>query len=435
MKRLKIHFQKALLLFSFAAFCNVLMGQELEKTTSMDSQEIEDSFNNNIKVRTLLFTGLLFENQEKKQTWYIPSLFELFPSNTVEGFVFNPNVSFTQYLQNGKFYNLKPGLRYGFGEKQLRGQLAAQLYYAPSKKASIQLSGGNFVEEFNPESTLSALNNTFYTFLLDENFLKIYDRTYVEIGHSFAPIKDFLLTTTLSWNDRQSLRNLPEYSKEDSNFTSNAPINNELQNTEFEDHQAFLWNAKLRWQFGHQYIRQRGAFKSISNYPAITISYSGALSEVLGSDLSYQKIALQITEDFRMRKGGRVKFLFEMGDFISKDELTFVDFKHFNGKRTVYGDFTIGDFQLLDYYQYSTTGFYLQSHYEHQFTPIAIRNGKMKFQPVASVNYLYTPSEGSYWELGVGVNKLLKMWRVDFYSSWRDGKQESTGIRFGVVFD
>ena len=218
-------------------------------------------------------------------------------------------------------------------------------------------------------------------------------------------------------------------------FTSNTPLNNELTNTAFEQHQALLWKAQLRWQIGHQLIHHRGAWKYIGKYPAISISYSGAISGILNSDLSYQKIALQITDNFKVGKWGFGKFLLETGDFISKDRLSFIDFKHFNGKRTVYGDFDIGDFQLLDYYQYSTTNFYLQSHYEHQLHPLSFRNGNTKIQPVISLNYLYTPSDGSYWEFGVGLNKIFKFWRVDFYNSWRGSKHESSGVRFGVIIE
>ncbi|OJJ13901.1 hypothetical protein BKI52_45315 [marine bacterium AO1-C] len=381
----------------------------------------------------ILFSGILLQNQTQKQTWYIPSLFELFPPNTVEGFVTNLHLSFTQYLDQGKFYNLKPAIRYGWGNKRLQAQLAVQLYYNPSHKASVQLSGGRFVEQFNNKSTLGALGNTMSTFLSQENYLKVYERSYIALEHIIAPAKDFLLTTTISWNERNPLQNLPEYDEQNSEFTSNNPVNNELPNTAFTMHQAVLWSAQLRWQLAHQYVRRRGKFKSVSPYPAIAIVYSGALAEAGESDLSYQKIALRVTERFDAGKWGIGQLLLETGDFISKDSLSFIDYKHFNGKRTAYGAFNIDDFQLLDYYQSSTTNFYLQGHYQHLFAPISL--GRIKIQPVISANYLYMPSEESYWELGLGLNKLLKFWRVDFYSSWRNQQHQSTGVRFGVVID
>jgi hypothetical protein len=353
----------------------------------------------------------------------------------VEGFVINPHISFTNHLTNGKFINLKPSLRYGFGNNRLQAQLSTLFYYAPSQKASIKLSGGRFVEQFNSESTLNALNNTIYTFLNKENFLKIYQRDYIEASHIISPVKDFLITTTIGWNKRSPLKNLPRYDKEGSEFTPNIPENNERPNADLEKHQAVLWNAQLTWQFGHQHIRYRGQFRSFSYYPAITISYSGALPDVLGSNLSYQKIALQVTEIFNAMKWGTGQFAFEVGDFISKDELTFIDFNHFNGKRTIYGNFDIANFQLLDYYQYSTTNFYVQAHYEHQWNGLTNKNKSSLIKPVIAFHYLYTPESGSYFEAGIGLNKILKLWRFDFYNSWKDRKHEGFGIRVGVVLD
>ena len=147
----------SLLLFCII-LCFDLTAQHIhqENTKSIAQESLHRSDANNMEgkktiIPQLLFSGLLFQNQEKKQTWYIPALFELFPPNTVEGFVSNLQVSFTQHLKNGKFFNLKPGLRYGFGNKRLQAQLAAQFYYNPSYKASVQLSGGRFVEQFNKE--------------------------------------------------------------------------------------------------------------------------------------------------------------------------------------------------------------------------------------------------------------------------------------------
>ncbi|HAS43122.1 MAG TPA: hypothetical protein DCS93_21760 [Microscillaceae bacterium] len=434
--RLTIQYSIALCLFFGVLLHPKVNAQNNTKSANQTSQPGTGQKSYNSKrslIPQILFSGVLIQNQKQKQTWYIPSLFELFPANTIEGFATNLHLSFTQYLPGGRFYNLKPAVRYGWGNNRIQAQLAAQFYYKPSHKASVQLSGGRFVEQFNSKSTLQALGNTMSTFLSRENYLKLYERSYVALEHIAAPFKDFLLTTTISWNERSPLQNLPQYNEQNSEFTANDPVNNELTNTNFTKHQAVLWNAQLRWQAKHQYVRKRGKFKSISPYPAIAVIYSGALAEVAASDVSYQKIALRITEDFNTGKWGKGKFFIEAGNFIAKDSLSFIDFKHFNGKRTAYGAFRIDDFQLLDYYQYSTTDVYLQSHYQHLFAPLAI--GRIKLHPVVSANYLHTPAGGDYWEIGGGLNKLLKFWRVDFYSSWRNQKHESIGVRFGVVID
>ncbi|MEM7299412.1 MAG: hypothetical protein AAF391_14235, partial [Bacteroidota bacterium] len=72
---------------------------------------------------------------------------------------------------------------------------------------------------------------------------------------------------------------------------------------------------------------------------------------------------------------------------------------------------------------------------EHQWNGLTNKNKSSVLKPVIALHYLYTPAEGSYLEVGVGLNKLLQWWRVDFYSSWRGDVHERFGIRFGVVVD
>ena len=385
-----------------------------------------------VGVANVLFSGVLLQNKDKNQVWYFPNVFEWFPANTVEGFVVNPQLVFTQNLKGGRFFSIHPNLRYGVGNERFHLQLKTQYYYQSSTNGSLVVSGGRGIEQLFRESTLSALNNTLYTFTLDENFLKIYERSYVELQHAFSPLQNFLLTTGLSYNERKPLSNLPRY-EEDEKFTSNNPENAELMNTAFVAHKAVLFEARLRWQIGHRRLRKQGQLISEGKYPALTIHYAHATDDILGGELSYQKLAFSIQDEFKLGKGYGKGFV-EAGDFLSKDNLTFIDFKHFKGKETVYGTYDNDQFQLLEYYRNSTAEFYIQGHYEHFFGPI--RGGaKSKFQPVASLHYLYTDSGGQYVEVGIGMDRILKYWRIDFYNSWRKGEHENFGLRLGLRWD
>ena len=73
--------------------------------------------------------------------------------------------------------------------------MESQFFYNPKKNGLISISGGKSIDQVYSESTLSSLNNTLYTFLFKENFFKAYERTYLEIGHSFSPIKNFLFSS------------------------------------------------------------------------------------------------------------------------------------------------------------------------------------------------------------------------------------------------
>ncbi|WP_027076271.1 DUF5686 family protein [Maribacter antarcticus] len=430
MKAKEIHHNSVYIAIVHILLAQMVFAQNKEAIKANNRNAKQEKIISTIGVSQILFSGVLLQNLEKRQVWYIPNVFELFSLNTVEGFVVNPQVKFIQNFEDGRFYAITPNVRYGFGNERFQAQLKTSYFYNPEKKAILHLSGGRTVEQIYEESTLSAFNNTLYTFAFEENFLKNYERSYVALGHTFSPIADFLLTTTLSWNERNSLNNLPKY-QEDVAFTPNNPKNIELDNTAFAKNKAVLFEAQLRWQIGHRYEKQRGQLLSNGKYPALTVDYTNALDDFLGSDIAYQKITFQVEDSFKIGKGYG-KGHIGIGDFITKDNLTFVDFKHFKGKQTVYGDYSPNQFQLLEYYNYSTADFYFQGHYEHQFRPLK-ENGKSKFQPTAGINYLYTGSAGNYVELGVGMDKIFKFWRMDFYNSWREGNHDSFGVRVGAT--
>lgn len=392
----------------------------------------EQDSSTKIGIVQILFSGVVHFSPDKNQVWYVPNIFELFPLNTVEGIVINPQVTFTQNLENERFFSLNPNIRYGFGNNRIQAQLKTKYFYSPKRKGLLTISGGRTIAQLYNETTLSALNNILYTSAFNENFLKVYERTYIELDHSFAPIKNLLFTTVISWNERNPLNNLSKYSG-NRDFTSNNPKNIELNNTAFLQNTSVLLEAHLRWQIGHCYEKQRGKLISKGKYPALTIAYTNAVNEILGSDISYQKLAFQVTHDFKLLEGFGQVYL-EVGSFISKDKLTFPDFNHFKGKQTIYGDYDANQFQLLEYYNYSTTSFYFQGHLEYHFKPLK-KNEKSKLQPTTGINYLHTEAIENYLEFGIGLDKILKIWRIDFYNSWLKGKHNGFVIRVGVTLD
>ena len=114
-----------------------------------------------------------------------------------------------------------------------------------------------------------------------------------------------------------------------------------------------------------------------------------------------------------------------------------MDYRHFNGNRTIYaGGF--GGFQLLDYYLYSTNNAYLEAHYSHHFNGFIlnklpfIRQGKL--QEVVNINYLHTRESKNYLEVGVGLEHIFKILRADIYTGFQSGKKVRTGLRLGFGF-
>ncbi|MFK7952747.1 MAG: DUF5686 family protein [Ekhidna sp.] len=424
MKRLNLN--KVVLVLTMLITYQSLFAQVADSVTSSKKKQKK------MNVPQLLFNGVAVPDDSRNRSWFIGPVLDLLQYNTIEGLVFNPRVSMTQQLNEGKFYAIKPNLRYGFGSERLYGQVSTLYFYNPSRFGSFSLNGGNFVKQFDQKSTLTPFGNSYSTLLLKENYLKVYESTFLEISHSFSPIRNLQLTNHVFWSSRSSLKNLEKYNTAKGDYLSNVPVNKEVTRTAFDDHQVFFQQTEVRWQPNLSYEYERGKLLATNQSPAIILRYKSAHSSILGSDLSYQSISVGIEGNVQAGSLGEGEFSIEGGNFISKDSLSFTDFTHFQGNRTSYTTYESGTFQLLDYFTESTYGHYFRGHYTHKFGQLTNRRGINPFQPIIESNVLLK-DELSYFELGIGLQGMTKPWRVSFYNSWQNGKHDRSEIRFGFV--
>ena len=163
-----------------------------------------------------------------------------------------------------------------------------------------------------------------------------------------------------------------------------------------------------------------------------------AVPHVLGAGVRYLLLQAGVRDELPLGLLGNSSFRVNVGGFVGKQEgMTFADYRHFSGNQTLLaGNFT--NFQLLDYYRFSTHHTYLEAHYDHHFNGFFLNYvpllRRLKWQEVASFNYLTTAQAGHYVELGVGVEHIFKLFRVDYYSALQSGQRLGTGLRVGFGF-
>ena len=59
---------------------------------------------------------------------------------------------------------------------------------------------------------------------------------------------------------------------------------------------------------------------------------------------------------------------------------------------------------------------------------------KLKWQEVISLNYLATTANPGYMELGVGIEHIFKLFRVDYMQSYLNNGYQMQGIVIGFGF-
>jgi len=410
-----------------------------------DSEPYKDSIdaiNNKMTIPKILFAGYTNTKSFYNRSLGFDPIINFLQFNTVEGFVPNLNITYTKRFENETYYEIVPTLRYGFSSETFYGKLRVRYSFKPIKFAYAEITAGKFIAQYNHENPISPFINTFETLMLGKNYLKLYEKSFVQLKHRRELANGLMLTTALEYAERKELQNNTDYTFFEDNegkFTSNIPDNTNLTETSFNTHQALLLDLNLKINFSQKYIsRVYRKFILGSKYPTVTLKYRTAIDGIFGSDIRYDHLAILVNDQFRLGLLGSSAYMLTAGMFTNSQDVTLIDFNHFSGNRTAFANFELGNFQLLDYYFYSTTDNYYTGHYQHHFNGFIFNKlpllRKLKFQTVGSVNFLYTEATQTYFEVGLGIEHILKIVRVDYFTSFLDGSQKSTGIRIGIGF-
>ncbi|MBC8082144.1 MAG: carboxypeptidase-like regulatory domain-containing protein [Hymenobacter sp.] len=405
-------------------------------------QDSLDRVRNKLQPTSLLLGGYTYSNTFRKRQWYVAPVFNILNYNTVEGAVLHPEFTFTQRTDDRRFYSVTPALRYGFSNELFSPSLSAAWQYAPTRLARVNFRAGRFIENFDPTSQLTPFINSNYTLFENRNYAKTYRRDGVQLGHQTEATNGLTLQGTLSYYDRRELENTTIdlwIDRPGRAFTPNQPVSEELPGgTRFGRNQALTFELVASWRPGQRYIsRPDGKYNLGSKFPTFTGTWRQGVGGILGSDVRYTLLEAGIRQSIGMGLIGNSTYKVAAGGFVGQPRLSFMDFRHFSGNRTyLASDFS--QFQLLDYYRYSTRRAFLEAHYNHHFNGFFLNKvpllRKLKWQEVASLNYLTTREAGHYVEVGVGLEHVFKLVRVDFYTGLQSGRRVGTGVRVGIGF-
>ena len=407
-------------------------------------QDSLDRKRNELGVGKLLLTGYTYSNTFAKRTLAVQPIFNELQYNTVEGYVLNAQATYTQRTDDRRFLTLTPTLRYGFSNHQLQPSLALTWQRHPQQLSQLGLVAGRTIENFDRNSQLTPFINSVYSLLANRNYAKLYRREGAELSYLWEPANGLTVRGAASYFRRTQLFNTADYLWHDVGgraFTSNQPVATEAtdQATAFGRSNAAVLSLNLSYRPGQRYVtRPDIKFNLGSKWPTFNVQGRLAVPHLLGADVRY--LLLQGSVRYARQFGllGTSAVQLTGGGFVGKQEgLTFADYRHFSGNRTLLAA-NFEQFQLLDYYQYSTRAGYFEGHFNHHFNGFLFNKipllRALKWQEVTSVNYLRTAQIGHYLELGVGVEHILKIGRVDFYTALQSGQRVGTGVRVGLGF-
>lgn len=397
-----------------------------------------------------LIKGYSWKNSIDKKSFRYDGLLKLssLSFNTVQGWNLDSGFSFRDWKnqeEKGKTTAISTKFNYGFAEDRLR--ITAEYYHRFNNQnyATLTVFGGSKVNQFNPEVPITSFINTLSTLLFKDNYMKLYNKEFAGATYGQDVGNNFYLRGTLAYQQRKPLFNATDQSffKSDDRYSSNNPLLPKDNFTPtFEQHHLTKVSVFARINFGNKYISRPDGKINIrnNNYPTLSFGYENAFASN-DSKYEYQMILSQVRYDFRAGNKGTLGINLKAGTFIHGDNISFVDYKHFNGNRTHVGtsDRYLNVFNLMPYYSNSTNRNYFEAHLEHNdkgyiMNKIPVLN-KLNSTLVLGFHTLAILDKKPYSEFTVGLDNLgfgkLKVFRLDYVHSFQNGIQEN-GVVFGL---
>jgi len=362
--------------------------------------------------------------------------------NTVDGWNFNYKITFGTILQdtNKTQFKITPVFRYAFTRKEPSGFLDFSLR---NKKYKLKVQGGRFIQQYNPDEPILPIVNSFMTLFLEKNLMKIYERDYIDVSYSRNINPKWNVHTDWSWAKRRELYNTSDFKivnrDKIEDYTPNRPVNDELSDTSFPDHYAFIGMVGVTVRPGIKYTIYNDRKMEVPNSaPFITLDYRKGINEALSSSVNFDQLELSIKHGFKIGVRGNVDIALRGGLFFNTDSLYFMDYKHFQGNKTPFiTNDPVGSFRLLEYYQFSTADKYFAGNFHYQFRKFLITNIPLVrlagVRENVFVNYLASPTSKNYTEVGYSIDGILRFLRLEAAASFQDGKFLDYGFRIGIA--
>jgi antibiotic biosynthesis monooxygenase (ABM) superfamily enzyme len=351
--------------------------------------------------------------------------------NTVDGYYAQGSLKYETREKLVKRTSLYTDFRYAFGRKAFNFDVG---YYHLRNQHTYEIKAGSMIQQYNANNPIQNIANTIYTMLLDENYLKIYEKDFINFEYRNRFTQTFSLGANFEYAKRRELQNVegfkPWIDSKEKEFTSNRPESIELKDSKFVNPEVLMADINL--------IFRPFAKKRTFNDREITVNQGNPIFRIRStngvlSEGNFSILQGSYEQTFEMEKIGDLHFLANYGGYL-KEPTYFSDFRHFNGNRTFVRSFRFDAFRNLDYYQHSTTGNYLEVFVANDFqkflltqiTPLRIYGLKESI----FANYLNVAKQDfNYLEVGYGISGIGKLFGLEVVGNFVNGTYGSTVLR------
>ncbi|TAL61430.1 MAG: carboxypeptidase-like regulatory domain-containing protein [Bacteroidetes bacterium] len=384
-------------------------------------------------------------NRYKKRNISFSPLIQSVQFNTVQGLVLGSELEIQRKYERKKRFYKTMAVSYGFSGKRINASAKFLYEFNPKKFSHTAVEGGRQTIQFSERKPISPLVNTLYTLLDESNYMKLYQKDLLKLSYNSELVNGIYLKSFLEYSDRSPLMNTSDFvlfpvAENHKVYSSNDPLS-PIQDsaTSFTRNQAIELRINLRLRYKQKYIaRPDEKWVYGSAYPTLHLEYRKGINSLLSSDVNYDLVKVGITDRMNFKLLGKATYLVSAGKFLNSGKMELMDHYHFSGNKTIFSNFDFSDFQMLDYYTYSTRDKFIEAHYEHDFSGFILNKlpllRKLKVNELAGVHYLCTEKIQNYTEVFFGMEKL-NLARIDFVMAFSENQKVTIGVKLGLKID
>lgn len=389
-----------------------------------------DQVRSAFRIQDILF-GYRYQNTPKKLAIGYQSPLSLFRTafNTVQGFNFKTSFSATVGDADlGSRYSAAVHFNYGLADKRLYTQGDFKVRFNTITYATLALSAGSTLNQFNTDNPISPFFNSVYSLVLGDNYMKLYQSQFGQATYQQYLVPNLQVKASLGYFRRSNVFNNTSYTFSSSNgpYTSNNPLaESDFDLPSFQDHS--LWKAALNMTIHLKTSvdkkPNRLDFTHDKSYPTIDIGFSNAFASSVKS-YSFQELMVRVRQQVSVGNKGLLAYAVSTGTYFNAKDIAFTDYRHFNGNQTHLGTSNqyINSFLTLPYYSHSTNKAYLELHSEHNFKGYLLNKipliNRLQLQTVVGYHLLSTANRKPYQEFSVGLDNIgwgkYRLFRVDY---------------------
>jgi hypothetical protein len=387
-----------------------------------------DSAYNHLGFWDILFNGMAFRDRPRRMHYYINSLLQQAQFYGVGGYRHALGGRVSKTFRRGTQLSVGGEVDYGFANEDLRGKGRVRYTYAPRRFARATLKGGNTYE-------LITLNTSFTAIFSRSNFL---NKVYGGAEHRMELVNGLFLDVGFEFADYRAIDQLQLAEWGDALF---GDLN---QPRAFDPFRQLRFDIELSYTPRQLYYLEpyRKVIKG-SVWPTFTLKYRKAVPGVLGSDINYDFLALEVKHEFPVGAIGTSRWRTEAGRYLQAERIRLPDEVFFRGSDPFIFVNPLQVFQLLDSTM-NTRNAYFSGHYLHDFGGTLIdKVPLLKRLPLQTTlgGGMLLMEDGSFWHnevfAGLQVPFRIKRQRFKagvFYVSSYSNSANAIGSQWKVGF-